>query len=152
MVFLYLLRKKIEKLEYKISSLFRQRASLIPSLFDVSESHLNRHSDIFHEIVILRKQEMLENDLTTEVGLIIDMEKMIHHELNFIFKVCNKHPKLLKIAKFVYIRDLFIDTSYHIGKNISVYKDISEKYNQLLKIKNYSVLGLLFPIAKKMSI
>ena len=95
-LFLLLLKMKIDSLEIKIKYYFKNRASSIPALFEVSKNYLNKHDDIFKEILRLRSIEFCENNLEVSLADLIDIESLIHHELNFIFKVCNKHPSILK--------------------------------------------------------
>jgi hypothetical protein len=61
----------------------------------------------------------------------------------------NKHPKLLKKWKIIYLRDLIIEKSFDIWDLLKLYKNIVKKYNKLIDIKNYTILGLLIPLQKK---
>jgi len=68
------------------------------------------------------------------------LEERIHHEINFIFQVCNKNPKLLKQKEFLYLRDVMMQKSLNISKEVKKYKKIIEIYNNFIKIKNYSII------------
>jgi hypothetical protein len=87
---------KINKLEEKIKKLFLERTSLIPSVFEISDKYLNKHDEIFHEILNLRKVEFSQANNNIDLAHIMNTKKLIHHEINFIFKICNKHPELIK--------------------------------------------------------
>ena len=50
-------------------------------------------------------------ELSDNIKAIYEVESKIHHELNFIFQVCNTHPKILKDKKFLYIREVIIEKS-----------------------------------------
>jgi len=111
-IFIILLDKKIKELEKIIIDLFDKRSDLIPSLYEITKKYLTKHDEVFSEILKLRKLKFLnsKNDFTQ----IIQNELNIHHELNFIFKLSNKHPKIQKNEKFLLIRDLFLENASNI--------------------------------------
>jgi hypothetical protein len=57
---------------------------------------------------------MLTNHDKNDINELVYLESKIHRELNFIFKVSYKHHKLQKDSRFVYVRDLFVESSYKI--------------------------------------
>jgi hypothetical protein len=73
----------------------------------------------------------------------------MHHEINFIFKVANKHPKIQKDSKFLLIRDLFLENSDKIGKKVNIYKTISKNFNRMISIKNLTIIGIFININEK---
>ena len=107
-IFIKYSEKKINNLENKIKKLFLERTSLIPAVFEISDRYLNKHEEIFHEILNLRKIEFSQANNNIELVNILNTKKLIHHEINFIFKICNKHPELIKEASFIYLRNLII--------------------------------------------
>ena len=93
---------------------------------------------MFQEIIHLRKIEFSNyNDSFLQR---VKNETLIHHELNFIFKVANQHPKIQKDEKFLLIRDLFLDNSYEIGKKVEMYKKVITLLNKLIIFKNFTVI------------
>ena len=144
-LFLFFLKRKLRKLEKKIISLFLARTNLIPGIFEVSKDTLIRHSDIFREILSLRKLEFTEKENDVEFYQFIETETKVHHELNFIFKICNKHPHLLQDGRFVYLRDLLIDRSMNISESIIIYKWISKKINRILQISRFALIWFFIP-------
>lgn len=151
-LFIILLKNKIEALEVYIKNLFKIRTNIIPSIFEVSDNTLIRHDDIFREIIKLRKVSFAERSFERDLSQVIWTEQSIHNELNFIFRICNKHPKLLSNGKFIYLRALIISNSYSLWEYLKLYKKMLSKYNSYIKIKNYSVIWLLIPIEKKENI
>lgn len=154
LIFIYYLflkynENKINILEEEIKNLFLERTNLIPSVFEISNGFLNKHEDIFHEIINLRKIEFSQANNNLELNAILKTKKLIHHEINFIFKICNKHPKLIKEAKFIYLRNLIIQKSEEIWRNIEKYKIVVLIFNKLIFYKNITILWLLFPVSKK---
>lgn len=144
-IFIFALEKKLKELEYKTRNLFKQRTNLIPAIYEVSQAFLVKQEEIFKEILILRKEEFFWNESNLNFSKIIEIESKIHHELNFIFKVCNKHPKLLKNWKFIYLREVLIEKSSSLSEKIELYKTISKKYNFLLFIDKIILIGFFIP-------
>ena len=151
-IFVFLVKLKIEKLENKIKKLFNNRTNLIPSIYDATKNDFTRHHDIFSEILKYRKIEFSQNDYNENFNVILNTETKIHNELNFIFKIMNKHQKLLKKWKIIYLRELIIEKSFEIWKLLKLYRVMVIKYNKLIDIKNYSILWLFIPIEKKENI
>lgn len=151
-LFLKYYENKINNLEKEIKNLFLERTNLIPSVFEVSNDFLNRHNDIFHEFLNLRKIEFSQANNNLELNSILETKKLIHHEINFIFKICNKHPKLIKEAKFIYLRNLIIQKSEEIWNNLEKYKIAISIFNKLIFYKNITIIWIFFPISKKIKI
>lgn len=149
-VFLITFDKKLKILEKQIILLFEKRTNLVPSLFEITKNYLNKHDEVFKEIIKLRKIEFSNyNESFLEK---IHNETLIHHELNFIFKVANKHQKIQKDEKFLLIRDLFLENSHNIWKKVELYKNIIKKLNKMLFLKNLTIIWLLIKIEKRKEI
>ena len=148
-IFLYIFSYKLRRLEVKIIHLFRSRTDIFPSLFEASRWSLVKHHEIFKEILELRKKEFSLSHLSNEIEGFFDLESKIHHEINFIFQVCNKNPELIKNGNFLYIRDVIIDKSGEISHEVKKYKKAIEIYNTCIQYKNYTIIWLLLPFYKK---
>jgi len=148
-IFLYFFHLKLKKLEMRILELFTSRTNTVPALFKISKDFLTKHDDIFAESLRLRKREFSLYEWNPSILEIIEVEGKIHHEINFIFKVCNKHPKLLKNGNFIYLREIVIQRSQSIGKSVDLYKNMCQKFNTFIDIKNYSIIWIILPIRKK---
>lgn len=150
-VILIKIKNNISLLETKIVNLFNKRTYLVPSLYDITKEYLTKHNEVFYEIMKLRKQNFANYE-SDEFLEIIKTEIQIHNELNFIFKITNKSPKIQKNEKFLLIRDLFLDYSYLIWEEITNYKKLISIFNLLLNFKNFTIIWLFIKIDKKISI
>ena len=101
---------------------------------------MNRHEEIFTESMELRKKEFSLITVSKNLEGFLEVEGHIHHEINFIFQVCNKNPKLLKEKRFLYMRDIMIEKSAYISKEMKKYRKIIEIYNKIIQYKNYTVI------------
>lgn len=142
--------KKIQRLEKQIILLFEKRTHLVPSLYEVTKKYLNKHTEVFQEITRLRKIEF--SNYNESFLQRVQIETLIHHELNFIFKVANQHQKIQKDEKFLLIRDLFLDNSYEIGKKVEVYKKVISLLNKWVSLKNFTLIWIFIPIEKRIEI
>ena len=148
-IFLYYLDYRIRKKERDIIHIFTQRTDMIPALYEVVHESISRHQDIFNEVLSLRKKEFSLKEISEKLEVFIEMQQHIHHEINFIFQVCNKNPKLLKDKHFLYLRDIIINQSSGIGKELKTYNKIIEIYNTIIRYKNYTLIGYILPFSKK---
>lgn len=147
LIFLILLNKKINKLEDIILNLFKKRTNLVPILHEITKEYLNKHSEVFNEIIKLRKIELSNyNDSFLDK---VQNEILIHHELNFIFKVVSKHKKLSKNSKFLLTKDLFLENSEKLWAKILLYKNIVNIFNRLLIFKNITIIWIVLNIKNK---
>lgn len=148
-IFLYVFHLQLQKLEKKILGMFRARTDTIPGIYELSKAFLTKHEDIFRESLRLRKSEFSILENTPTLTQTLEIEWQIHHEINFVFKVCNKHPKLMKHGNFIYMRDIVIQKSKNLWDMVQLYKAMTKKYNTCISIKNYSIIGFILPIKKK---
>lgn len=148
-IYFFLFWKKLLAKETEIIALFQSRNSIFPGLFEITKDYLNKNDEIFAEVFELLKREfsMLENSKSIEA--FFELESKIHHELNFIFQVCNITQKLQREKRFLYLRDVVIEKSSQLGKSIQVYNRYITIYNKMLKYKNYSIVWLLLPFHQK---
>lgn len=151
-IFIYLLSFKIDELEQNIIKLFNKKNNQIPSIYEVTKDYLMKHDDIFNELIVLKKQDFAENTFYNKLVEKTNTYKRIHNELNFVFKVCNKHQKINKNHKYLYIRDIIVEVSAELWNKLEIYKKIVKKFNNLVVIKNITLIWLLFPISKKDSL
>ena len=150
--FLYWYDYKLRRLEYMILQSFGKRTNIIPALYEVTRDVLVKHDQVFAQSLQLRKQEFAKLATSTNLHQFIELEVSIHKELNFIYKVCSKHPKMMRNNKFIYLREMLIDRSSEIGYRLERYKKQIQTFNKLIFIKNLTVIGLFVPISKKMEI
>jgi len=80
------------------------------------------------EFVSINMEDDLEN--------ILNIESLIHHELNFVFKICNKNKDLEKNEKFLYVKELLSKKNLEISEIIEIHKKVSIIYNNFINIKN----------------
>ncbi len=146
LIFLFLLKQKIKILEKKIIIQFKEKNNQIPSIYESTKNYLNKHDEIFKEILILKKKDFSENLFYNTLIEKTKTYKQIHNELNFIFRVCNSHPKINKDFKFNLVKSTIINKSSELWDNLMLYKNIVNKYNILIKIKQLTIIWLLIPI------
>jgi hypothetical protein len=148
-IFLFFFERKIHKLENKIEKIFQSKNNLIPALFEITKNHLVKHEEIFHELLILKKLNFSEHNFYENINKTIHTQQRIHKEMDFIFRVCHKHQKLIKDYNFYYIKELLFTRINDLWDSMSLYKKMVKKYNFFLNIKNYTVIWLFIPMRKK---
>ncbi len=146
---MYFFHARIARLEKELIKKFISRSDIFPWLYEVSRTSLTRHHEVFDEILTLRKKEFSLVSMTNNIESFIELQWHIHHEINFIFQICNKNPSLLKDKKFLYLRDIAIQKSSKISKDMKKYRRIIEIYNSIIRYKNYTLIWFLIPFTKK---
>ena len=150
-IYIYLLKVKIERFEKQILNNFKEKNNKIASIYEVTKGHISKHNEVFDEAKKLKRKDFSEN--TFNINLIgkYRTNRLIHKELDFIFRVCNKNPKLNNNHKYLYIRDSIVNISENIWEDLSLYKKIIKKYNNIIFLNKITILWLLLPFNKKES-
>lgn len=141
-IFVFLLNKKIKKLEFKIIDLFKKRNNQITTIYWLSKNDLVKKEEIFKEFFELKRKDFSENYYNLDLEDKIDIYKKIHNEINFIFNVCEKHKKISINPNYVYIKESVLEKSSLIWKNMQKYKDIKTKYLFLKKISYFTIIWI----------
>ncbi len=149
LIFIYLLNKKIDLLESKIINIFSKRTDTISALYEITKGQLTKHDEIFKDIIYLKKEEFYKIDNNKDLFNILETENLIHKELNFILRIIKTNRKLAKNNKFLYINEIIINKSFEIWNTIDFYRQIIKKFNNLITIKNLTIIWLFIPIYKK---
>ncbi len=142
-IFVFFLRKKIEKLENKIILLLKKRNYQIISIYSISKDILNRHNEIFSDFLELKRRDFFENTYNLDLRSKAITNQMLHNEIGFIFKICDKNKRFYKNEVYNYIKDSIIEKSYEIWEYYYVYNNISKKYNILSKISRLTIIWIL---------
>ena len=148
-IYFYLYQRKLLQKESSIIKGFLERTDNMIGIYEITKWYLEKHTEIFESILDLRKKEFHLKEVSENIEAFYELELLIHHELNFIFQVCNTHPKLQKDKKFLYLRDIILEKSFLLWKKIDNYNKHIEVYNTMIVYKNYSLIGFMLPFHKK---
>mgnify|MGYP001415246084 CR=1 FL=1 len=121
-------------------------------LYEIMKGEVNRHEEIFKEILELRKKEFSLLTISHNIEGYMKLQSEMHHEINFIFQIANKNPTLLKNKKFLYIREEILLKSSQIKNILAQYNMFIVFYNRYIRIKNMSIIGLFLPFSRKETI
>jgi len=151
-ILIYNINIKIKKIESWIQKLLKNRADLIPWLYEISKKHLVKHKNIFDEVLKLRKVQFSLNDYNVSFVEFIKNEMAINHEIRFIYSICVKNKKLNSLWEFNYVKNLIIERNKLIWNQLEQYKKIIVLFNKIILIKNNTIIWLLLPVNKKFEI
>jgi len=149
-IIITILSDKITIQEKYIQKILKQRSDLIPSLYEISKNHLNKHKEVFKELINLRKIQFSLNEYEVSFIEFIKNEISLNHEIRFIYNICINNKELQNDKDFLYIKKLVIEKNKLIWQNIENYKKNIKYINNLVKIKNYTILWLFIPSQKRL--
>ena len=141
-IFVFLLSNKIQKLERLIIDLFNKRNNQVTTLYWISWDTLNKKEEIFKTFFELKRKDFWENNWKIELEAKMNIYKKIHNEINFIFSVCEKHPKISVNPFYGYIKDSILEKSSEIWKYYQLYKKIKIKYMFFKTIANITIIWI----------
>lgn len=147
--YFFLFWEKLKSIETEIIFLFLSRSSIFPELYEITKDYIIKNDEIYEEVFTLVKQEFFMWEGSQSIEAFFELESKIHHELNFIFQVCNATPKILKEKRFLYMRDIALEKSSRISKKIQYYNQYLKVYNTMITYKNYTLIWFLIPFTFK---
>lgn len=148
-LFLFIFEIQLQKLWQKIYYLFQKRIQLIPSLYEVSKNDIIKSEEIFSHIFELNIENFWNSDTHKIFVKNLNTQQKIHKEFDFIFRVCMKHPKLIKNYKFYYIKEEIFKTTIEISDYLEIYKKMVKKFNIFRSFKFLTLIWIFIPIQKK---
>ena len=141
-LFVFLLWQKIDKLENLIIDLFKKRNNQVNTIYWISWDTLVKKDEIFKNFFELKRKDFWENYWKISLEAKIDIYKKIHNEINFIFKTCEKHPKISVNHFYLYIKDSILEKSDKIWTYFDMYKKIKSKYSFFKWLANLTIIWI----------
>ena len=149
-IYLYILDNELLRLENSILIPFQRRMYMIPSIFEISKKHINKHDEVYKEIVRMKWLKLsINKKKATKIHKIIRLERTIKHEIDFIFKICEKYSELSENKNFIHLKNNIKKENSIIKKKIKDYKKLVLSFNKLITIKNFTIIWLMVPIDRK---
>ncbi|EKD66503.1 MAG: hypothetical protein ACD_49C00038G0037 [uncultured bacterium (gcode 4)] len=146
------IRKKgkiIKNEENEIISLFFSKVNKLPAFIEIMKKYVN-YPDVFEELIHLHKLWIIYN--ISSIYDLLSLNSRINKEFIFLMKLSAKIQDIHKDWNFLYIKNYILFYEKDIEKEISEISSKIENYNKLLKIKNYLLIWLLFPISEKIEL
>lgn len=140
-------KKEIEKREQEIIHLYKEKIDKIPAFIETMLRYTS-YKDIFLELIQLHKISIISN--IDSIYDILENNSRIHREFLFLMKVSMQMQDLNRNGNFLYIRDFIIFYENTISKELLYLNRDIEKYNDILRKKDLTIVGLLFPFKKRM--
>ena len=141
-IFVYLLWKKINKLENIIIDLFTKRNNQIISISWITKTTIVKHDEIFESFFKLKRQDYWNSSYNEGFENKLNLYKKIHYEINFIIKVCEKHNNIINNPTYIYFKESILEKSSRIWKKIELYNNIKKKYDFLSKISKLTIIWI----------
>lgn len=141
--------KNIRRIEQKIISLHKEKIDKIPAFVEIMSKHTG-YKDIFLEITALHRTAIISS--VSNIYDILENGGRIHREFMFLMKVSTKIRDLNRDGNFLYVRDFIIFYENTIAKELLFLNSDILRYNELIRKKDRTIVGLLFPFKKRISI
>lgn len=139
-IFVIFLRNKLNILEKELKLKFKKRNYKIISIFYISERFINKHSEVFAEIISLLKKDFNEDKSNINFENKIDTYKKIKKEMDFIFKICNWNWVLVQVPQYNYIKTEMENLWIDISKNYNLYEEKANYYKKFHKISKFFII------------
>lgn len=121
---------KVKKLQKKIIDLLKKRNNQIYSIFIIWKNDIIKSEEVFSWFIEIYNKELWNEDFWSFDDK-IKTNTLIHKEIDFIFKICEKHISIIKNEKYNYIKDSILNKSYDIWEYIKYNKKIKQIYKKV---------------------
>jgi hypothetical protein len=143
-LFVYFLWRKVMKLEKIIIGLHKSKNSQIVWIYQVAKDDLVKWNEIFKEFFELKRRDFWEEGFYTRLRDKSLIYKKIHNEVNFIFKICEKHENIQINPIYIYLKNLIHKKDKEIWEKMSLYEDIAKKYDNYKAISYFTIVGYFY--------
>lgn len=143
------LSKKIKNREGIIIELFFHKVNKIPALIELMKKY-TRHPDVFGDLLYLHKLWIIYN--IESIYDLLDLNYKIHREFTFLIKLAYKIPEITSKWNFHYIKNKIGYIEENLEKELNILNIDFNKFNRLIKLKNISIIWMLFDFDEKIVI
>lgn len=138
--------KHVENAEKRIINFFLLKVGKIPGLIEVMRPYVADES-AFDSLIALHSDAMTRR--FDSIYLLLEHNARIQAEFLFLMKLSFQIPELQKNSQFIYIRDYIMNYERDMKNDFSLFNTEASKWNTFVKIKNFTIIGLLLPGAHK---
>ena len=139
----------IQKKERLALEFFYGKVNKIPAFVEIIKKY-TIHSDICIEMIRLHRATIVTR--IESIYDLLELNDRIQKEFAFLMKISAQIKNLQRDGNFLYIRDFAVFYETNIKKVIEETNLDITKYNRLVLMKNFSILGILIPVQKKLEI
>lgn len=125
-----------------VIAIFLQKTSKIPALIEVMRPFVAKE-EAFDSIIELHTEAMIQE--CHSIYDILGLNAKLQNDFLFLMQLSVRIPTLQKNEYFVYIRNFVIEYERMMRSHFSGLNKAIRYWNTFIKIKNMTVIGLLFP-------
>lgn len=140
--FVWSLNGKIRQQEEKIDQIFLARINKIPSLIEFLRPHVVRQ-EAFDRTIGIHITSLISS--RESVYDILENNQELTREFEFLLKLSEKVPELIHNSLFQYLKHAIIFHQEHIAQEIDIYNILVARFNRMIRIKNLTIIGYLYP-------
>ncbi|HRI36708.1 MAG TPA: hypothetical protein PK765_06725 [bacterium] len=127
----------------RIVDIFHERADKIPALIE-SIRRYDAAPHAFDAIMPVYERAVLSR--TTEVYQLLGLDRELSRELSFLLRFALHVDGLGRDGHFIAVRDFLVYYERAMTERLREYNKAVRFHNRLVRLKNFTVLGLFVPI------
>jgi len=140
---------KIKQQEDKIEGIFLARINKIPSLVEFLRPYVVRQ-EAFDRTIDIHITSLISNK--ESVYDILENNENLTREFEFLLRLSEKVPELTYNSMFQYLKHAIIFQQERINEEIGIYNVSVARFNHMVRVKNLTLIGLLYPAQSKIVI
>lgn len=145
----FFLLRYLKTEESIVIAIFLQKVSKIPALIEVMRPFVAKEES-FDSIVAIHTEAMIQE--CHSIYDILGLNGRLQNDFLFLMQLSVQIPELQKNEYFVYIRNFVIEYERMMRSHFGGLNKAIQYWNTFVKIKNMTVVGLVFPWRKRMEV
>lgn len=141
--------ERLKQEEKLVIAVFLQKVAKIPALIEVMRPYVAK-KESFDHIIELHTEAMIQE--FRSIYDILGLNGKVQNDFLFLMQLSVHIPKLQKDEYFVYIRDFIIEYERLMRSHFTGLNTAINMWNIFVKIKNLTLIGLLLPWQRRMSV
>lgn len=144
------LSRKIKYSESRVVDIFLEKLSKVPAVIEVMRPYIIDDKNAFQLITQLHSEAIIHEYGT--IPMLMEHNARINDQYWFLMRLSMAVPELQKNTYFIYIRDFVMSYDRMMKKELAMFNFFVKKWNYFIKIKRWTIIGLILPWVDKIEI
>lgn len=129
--------------EDRVVDIFLEKISKVPAVIEVMRPHIVDDKKAFELITHLHSEAIIQ--VYDSIPMLMEQNAHINDQYWFLMRLSMAVPELQKNTYFIYIRDFVMSYDRMMKSELAVFNILVKKWNFFIKIKNWTIIGLVLP-------
>lgn len=141
-----IIQRRIRRVELLLIERYHAKIDKIPAIVSVLRNH-SQKLDEYTELTELHRVAIISP--TATIYDLLEINTHVTDRFSFLMRLALAIKSTAKDGNFITIRESITTLEGHIRELLVEFSRLTKQYNTMIKARNYTVVGALFPGSKK---